>query len=117
MKYPSDNTLDELPTQRISQPLTGVMKSLVGGSIPSYDDISTLSSEDKTKLHHILHHSRFEKFNIAHPNKTEEEQKMDRFNILKGELIAGNTNDRIRHELKLMVVKFMNEGRIPRLMC
>jgi len=35
-------------------------------------------------------------------------------NILRGEIIAGNDNHSIIKEFKVMLMKFMTEGRIPR---
>jgi hypothetical protein len=46
--------------------------------------------------------------------KGEGEAEMDKFNILKGEIIAGNDAPKIAREFKTMLLKFMTEGRIPR---
>lgn len=46
--------------------------------------------------------------------KGEGEQEEDRFNILRGEIIAGNDSPKIAKEFKVMLMKFMNEGRIPK---
>jgi hypothetical protein len=46
--------------------------------------------------------------------KSEEDKEMDRFEILKGEIEAGNDNKTLIKEFKLMLVRFMNAGRIPR---
>jgi hypothetical protein len=47
-------------------------------------------------------------------SKTEEEQMADRFDILKGEIVAGNDNPKIVKELKVLLMKLINMGRIPR---
>jgi len=39
---------------------------------------------------------------------------MDRFNILKGEIQAGNDNKTLVREFKVILLRFINEGRIPR---
>ena len=46
--------------------------------------------------------------------KTKENREMDRFEILRGEIEAGNDNKTLIKEFKLMLVRFMNAGRIPR---
>ena len=39
---------------------------------------------------------------------------MNRFEILKGEILAGNDNKEMVREFKVMLLRFMNNGRIPR---
>ena len=39
---------------------------------------------------------------------------MDHFNILKGEISAGNNNKELVKEFKLMLLKFVHEGRVPK---
>jgi hypothetical protein len=36
----------------------------------------------------------------------------DRFNLLKGEYLAGNNSQKVLQELRRLVIKFMNDGRI-----
>ena len=40
--------------------------------------------------------------------KSEEDKEMDRFEIFKGEIEAGNDNKTLIKEFKLMLVRFMN---------
>ena len=89
------------------------MKTLVAGGSPSYEDINSLSQDDKRKLSHICNSCGIESSAVPQM-KGEGEQEMDRFNILKGEIIAGNDSSKIAKEFKTMLLKFMNEGRIPK---
>ena len=112
-RQPSGNTIGSLPTEKVSKPLAKVIRTLVGKGIPSYEDIGELSKEDKVKLHHICKTCKVN--SPAVPKmKGEGEQEEDRFNILRGEIIAGNDSPKIAKEFKVMLLKFVNEGRIPR---
>ena len=112
-RQPSGNTIGTLPTEKVSKSLAKVMRTLVGKGIPSYEDINDLSKEDKFKLHNICHNCKVDSPAIP-KMKGEGEQEDDRFNILRGEIIAGNDSKTIAKEFKIMLLKFMNEGRIPR---
>ena len=46
--------------------------------------------------------------------KGEGQAEEDRFNILRGEIIAGNDSQKIAREFKIILLKFIQEGRIPR---
>lgn len=112
-RQPSGNTIGSLPTEKVSKPLAKVVRTLVGKGIPSYEDISELSREDKIKLNHICKTCKVDSPAIP-KMKGEGEAEEDRFNILRGEIIAGNDSQKIAKEFKVMLLKFMNEGRIPR---
>jgi hypothetical protein len=112
-RQPSGNTIPTLPSEKVSQKLAKVVRTLVGKGIPSYEDIASLSKEDKQKLHHICKTCKVDSPAIP-KMKGEGEQEEDRFNILRGEIIAGNDSPKIAKEFKVMLMKFMNEGRIPR---
>ena len=112
-RQPSGNTIGTLPTEKISRPLAKVMRTLVGKGIPSYEDIAELSKEDKVKLHHICKTCKVDSPAIP-KMKGEGEQEEDRFNILRGEIIAGNDSPKIAKEFKVMLMKFVAEGRIPK---
>jgi len=86
---------------------------LVGRGVPSYEDIAELTKEDKDKMRHICKTCKVDSPAIP-KMKGEGQQEEDRFNILRGEIIAGNDNVKIAKEFKVILMKFMNEGRIPR---
>lgn len=112
-RQPSGNTVQQLPTEKISSKLSKVIRTMVGKGIPSYEDIGELTREEKNKLHHICRVCQIN--SPAVPKmKGEGEQEDDRFEILRGEIIAGNDNPKIAKEFKVMLMKLMNDGRIPR---
>jgi hypothetical protein len=53
-------------------------------------------------------------FRIRKSGDEEERREHDRFNVLRGEVLAGNNNERVLKELRGLVIKFINEGKIRR---
>jgi hypothetical protein len=53
-----------------------------------------------------------ETFKMKRSNTDDEKKDLDRFNILRGELVAGNNSDKLVKELRSLIVKFLNTGRI-----
>jgi hypothetical protein len=41
-----------------------------------------------------------------------DEEESKRFEILRGEVISGNNNQQVMTELRKLVIKFMNTGKI-----
>jgi hypothetical protein len=116
IKTPKGGVIKELPSQKISLNLGKVLHSIGQGIMPEYDKVDSLKDEDKEVLHKVIHHSRMgDRVSVPTPkSKTEEEKISDRFNILKGEIIAGNDNPKIVKELKALLMRLINAGRIPR---
>jgi len=112
-RQPSGNTIPLLPSEKVSPRLAKVIRTLVGRGVPSYEDIAELTKEDKDKMRHICKTCKVDSPAIP-KMKGEGQQEEDRFNILRGEIIAGNDNVKIAKEFKVILMKFMNEGRIPR---
>jgi hypothetical protein len=111
IKSASGAAVPKLPTEAISFNLAKVIQS-VGTGI-SLSDFDKLTPDEKKKLHAVTRHSRVE-HDIPNPTKDTDERELERFNILRGEIIAGNDSTQIAREFKAMLLKFVREGRIPR---
>jgi hypothetical protein len=113
VKYPSGQRIAKLPSQAITKELASVINVLIEGKQPSIRQFQNLSEGEKDKLHQIV---RTTGLGVDVPNQKEEEmdKELNHFEILKGEIIAGNDNPKLIKEFKAILIKFGREGRIPR---
>lgn len=51
-------------------------------------------------------------FGLQRTTTSEEEEETKRFELLRGEYIAGNNNPKVIQELRKLVIKFMSDGRL-----
>ena len=109
----SGGGLKEMPTQRISKGVAHILKSVCGGVIPHIDHIAGLGAKDQEHLHRILNHAHIDNVPVPTP-KTDDAKAIDRFDILKGEILAGNDNKTLVREFKVLLMKLVQSGRIPR---
>jgi hypothetical protein len=114
LKTKKNNNVYELPTQRVSHKVADVMRSILGGSIPSYEDIAELTNKDKQYLNKVLRRSKINSFKIPVVSKDAEQKDIDRFQILRGSIIAGNDSKELLKEFKTLLIKLKNEGKLPR---
>jgi hypothetical protein len=114
IKSASGAAVPKIPTEAISHNLAKVVKHVGTGMKPSLSDFEMLTPDEKKKLHHITRMSRVENVDVPNPTKDAEEKELDRFNILRGEIIAGNDSSQIAREFKALLMKFVREGRIPK---
>jgi len=111
----SGNIINELPRQAIGGKLRNVLIKLTGTGSPSFEDINELSTHEKEILNKVVKHCKIDqRLLVPTPDKTKEEQDMNRLQILSGEITAGNNNPTIVKELKTLLLRLKNSGRIPK---
>jgi hypothetical protein len=111
----SGNIINELPRQSIGGKLKKILITLTGTGSPSFEDINELSTHEKELLNKVVKHCKIDqRLLVPTPDKTKEEQDMNRLQILSGEITAGNNNPTIVKELKTLLLRLKNSGRIPR---
>jgi len=114
IKSPSGAAVKQLPTQSVSSNYADALHYITGGHTPPLDLFDRLSKEEKAHLHQVIKHSRVEGVGVPNPHKEDNEKEMNRFHILKGEIIAGNDSSQIAREFKGLLIKLMRQGRVPR---
>jgi hypothetical protein len=99
-----------LPTKRVSKGLGVVLRHIAGGSTPTYDDLHRLSDEDRTHLSDLV---RICKVDVSVPEGSDKDD-LHQFDILQGELGAGNDSPELIKKLKGVIMRLMNKGRLPK---
>jgi hypothetical protein len=113
LKRPSGTSKPDLKSQAISPTMVKVIRSLMNGK-PDLELINDLDKNEQALLHKVVKHSHYELVSVPNPHKTAEAKEMDRFNILRGEILAGNDNKTLVKEFKTLLMRFLQEGRIPK---
>ena len=113
LRSKSNNTILTLPPQKISKSIADILKQVVIGGTPSFEAISGLDAEDKELLHKIVRLSRVE-LSVPTPDLSKREQDRHRFQLLRGQLLCGNSSQEIIKELKGLLLKFIANNSIPK---
>ena len=107
--------IPKIPTLGISPALGGIIKKMIGGGMPSYNEMKSLSEEEQNTLYKVFKLAQVDKADfLPSPDKSKDEEEMNRFMILKGQVQAGNDSKELIKEFKLMLMKFINGGKIPK---
>jgi len=115
LKTPYGKSVPNFPAKLVSENLTNVLNTIVGKGVPSFDDLNKLSEEEKQFLHKLASVSQIsDKLSIPTPNKNEEQKDVNRFLILKGEIMAGNDSSQLIKEFKLLIIRLKNNGVLPK---
>jgi hypothetical protein len=80
----------------------------------TFDELNSLTEEERNYLSKISRVSKIdEKFNIPAPNKKEDEKDVNQFEIMRGEIMAGNDSSELVKKFKILIMKLAKNGLLP----
>jgi len=92
--------------------LASAVKSVLNGKNPKVDDIEPLNDFERSYLNKLGKLTGEGNFHVPLKDKTQDEKDAHQFEVMKGEIIAGNDNKQMIKEFKLLLLKLMKSHRI-----
>ena len=115
MRTNKNTGVPRVKTTNISKDLASVFKTIAGGAIPSFDELSKLDKKDHAHLYTVAKECKIaDRLSLQAPNKSEIDKENDRFFLLKGQIQSGNDNEKLVKEFKKLLLKMLHEKRVPR---
>ena len=109
------NNIPKYKQHQMSAHLAKTMKRIMGGRMIDEYDFNEMPLEDQTYLWNLAKDARImDRLNLPTPKRTKDGEEENRFEILKGQIMAGNDSKELVKEFKVMLVKFSNDGRIKK---
>lgn len=107
--------MDDLRSTRVNKNVQHVLEKIIGGNLPGYDDYDSLSNDEKEYLYYVAKKCDLvDKLMIPTPNKSENEKLVNRFEIMKGQIMAGNDNKDLIREFKKLLINLSDKKLLPR---
>jgi len=113
IRFDSGACIHKIPARRIGKEVQNVLSKIAGGAMPNFEDINSLSQDDRRYLYNIQKSAKMDA-QIPSPDKDVETKEMDEFEKMRGQILAGNDNKDLCKKFKLTLLKFAKDGRIPR---
>jgi len=114
IKRPSGSVIAQFPSQRISPKVQKILTNIIGGSLHSFEDYSELDDDERTYLHKLSEFSNIDsRLRLPAPKLNKDDQDTNRFEILKGQILAGNDNTQMVKEFKLLILKLSRNKLLP----
>ena len=115
IKRPSGANIQQFPSQRVSSHLSNVFKKIIGGGVPSFNELSKLNNDEKNYLYNISKKAEIaDKLSIPTPSKDQREQDIHEYEVMKGEILSGNDNKELIKKFKLHMSKLARQGILPK---
>jgi hypothetical protein len=103
------------PQKRITKELGSVVRSIIGGSVPKFEDLQNLDNDDKEYLHRVASKAGIlDKISIPSPSKDKTEKDIHEFEVMKGEILAGNDSKELIKKFKMILLRLSKNGSIPK---
>jgi hypothetical protein len=114
LKTKSKRKITDLPAKKVSRGLGMCIHTLVHGGSIDPKNIARLSDDEKEYLNKIVRRAKINnQVKVPLPSKAKKEAEYERFEILRGQIIAGNDSKELISEFKRLLLKFKKDGIIP----
>lgn len=114
VKYTS--TMADVPTfksQKISSDFVDFLENFIDTQKINNRMLDKLPNEEQKTFYKLINKSGLNaKFKIKDVMSDNDKKEEERFNLVKGEFVAGNDSKEVKEELRKFIIKFMMDGRI-----
>lgn len=108
-------TYSDMPSKKVSPYFSNIMKIMLGGGIPNFNDLSNLPEEEKDYLYKVVQRSDMtDKLSVPTPSKDRLQKDSDQFEIMKGQILSGNDSKELVKKFKLLILKLSRNGLLPK---
>ncbi len=115
VKRRNGSFIPDLKTKRVSHNLQVVFNKMAGGSIPSFGDLEKLDDDEREYLQFVSHRTSLSsKFDVPSPKKDRNEQLINQFEIIRGQMISGNDSVEMIKKFKKILVEMVDRDLLPK---
>lgn len=115
LKYPSLGSIPSIKPMTITDDYKDFIIDVMNTGRPNEKAFNQLNSHEQKHFERITRGAGLiDTFKLKRSGDDEEKKEVDRFNLLRGNYLGGNNSPDVVKELKGLVVKFINDGRIAR---
>jgi polyhydroxyalkanoate synthesis regulator phasin len=112
-KYPSLSRVPNLEPVTVSEDFKEFFLDCLENGKVNHKILKTLDEGEKKLFEKVVEKAGLMKgLGITKQPNKEDEEEVNRFNILRGEYYAGNNSHQLLDELRKLIIKFIHKGRI-----
>jgi hypothetical protein len=112
-KYPSLGSIPSIKPLTISEEYKEFIIDTLESGKPNERLMSKLPAEEQRHFEKVVMGAGLiDTFKLKRNQGETEKKEANRFNLLRGEVLAGNNNEKVMKELRGLILRFMSDGRI-----
>jgi len=114
VKYKNGKRVARIDAKIMGGQLADVVKKVAEGEKLSRADLSKLTSDEKAYLDHVRKESQVQGLDELNCSiKSERNRERHEFEVMKGQILAGNDNSQLVKKFKTMLVRLSNNKQLP----
>lgn len=115
IRTPCGACLNDIKSERVSPNILSVVRTMLGGGSPTFEDIERMNDDERNYIHRLASRASLtDRLSIPAPDKKKDEQDINQFEIMKGQIMAGNDSNKLHKDFKLLVMKLMEKKLLPK---
>jgi hypothetical protein len=115
LKTPSGQALPDFKMIRVNERVGGALRTVLSGGRLSYDQIGSLDESEKKYLSLLANKSGLgERLDVPAPDRKKDDQDISKFEIMRGQIMAGNDSELLIRDFKKMIVKLREKELLPK---
>jgi hypothetical protein len=117
VKYPSLVSVATIPQKYVSKDFINMLDELLNTNIFNKSKFNKLDEDEQNYFRFLADKCDFDLaigMGVGETMTSREKEEYDRFEVLRGSVIAGNNSPEVLKELQQYIIKFINQKRLPR---
>lgn len=115
IRTPCGACLNDIRSERVSPNILSVVRTILGGGNPTFEDIEKMNDDERNYIHRLASRAELtDRLSIPAPDKRKDDQDINQFEIMKGQIMAGNDSHKLHKDFKLLVMKLMDKKLLPK---
>lgn len=117
VKYPSLIAVHHIPQKYVSKEFIDMVDELMNTNIFNKSKFNRLEEDEQTYFRFLADKCDFDLaigMGMTETVSQREKEEYDRFEVLRGSVIAGNNSPEVLKELQQYIIKFINQKRLPK---
>ena len=115
MRTQSGGIVAKYPTQKLPSSVVPIIEAALEDREPTFDVLSSLSPEDRSFVKKLSKNAGiFQHIGAGLPSNPKDDEDIKDFEIMKGEILAGNDSSVLVKNFKRQILKLMNRDLLPK---
>jgi len=115
LRTKSRNPILSFKTITLTKKTKAIVQKLLQDLDVTFDEIDSLSEDEKNDIDTIVSVTEINtRLRVPNTRRSKLEQKLNKFNVLRGSIIAGNNNENLLHEFRMLLVELNSEGYVSK---
>ena len=115
LRSKTDNVIANIKSKQLTRNMKIIIDKFISDQPIEFEDVEVLDDNEKDYLAEIAQKCDIDdRLRIPSPKLTKIQSDINKFNILRGELIAGNDSKELVKDFKVLLLKLMNSKHISK---